>query len=321
MTNVSGKRKKTRTKRVDGVVRTDGARIAGINRGLLSEFIIFLLLQGFDLFSNTWVLNQAVGVLTKVKKYENDSIVSTLNNTIPAFCSSVHLPEKKVDEEVEHFSAIVYLYIAFLAVTVFIFTLHLLSWLYTLQLSFKSRRGFNSNTQTTLIRMKVYFLIAASILEDIPLSAISAELFSLQQGQQGLVCWYCKVSGLCSDAKQLQRKINRSRVAMWLNFTAIGMTSLWKGISSFYRWTRIDYCQAFFLRACTSVFFGGLFSIAILTPPMTVLKYRYFVRPGIDSGLLMDIIDRVYVVGAIMWVIILAAVFCCPLLNFIRVSQ
>lgn len=314
-----GKKKKRRGRKLERIA-ANGSRVAGVNKGLLAEFIIFLLVQGFDLFSNTWVLNESVGVLSRVQEYENYPNVSAINNSVPSFCVSVQWSKEEIAKEVDLFSSVIYVYCFFLAITACIFTLHLLAWLYTLQLSFRSRR-FNANTQATLIKMKVYFLIAASILQDIPLSAISAELFSLQQGQQGLVCWYCKVSGLCQNEKQLASRLSRSTTALWLNFAAIGLTSLWKGISSFYRWSRVDTCEAFYLRACTAVFAGGLYSIVILTPAMTVLKYRYFVRPGISGGFLEDAINRVYIIGAIFWVLVLAVIFCCPLLNLIRVAQ
>lgn len=314
-----GKTKK-RKRRSPEVAAGNNSKFAGVNKGLVSEFIIFLLFQGFDLFSNSWVLNESLGVLNRVEDYENYPNVSAINNSVPDFCVSVQWSKEKITKQVDHLSSVIYLYCFFLALSACIFTLHLLAWLYTLQMSFRSRR-FNANTQATLIKMKVYFLIAASLLQDIPLSAISAELFSLQQGEQGLVCWYCKVSGLCQDEKQLASRLSRSTTAMWLNFAAIFLTSLWKGISSFYRWSRIDVCEAFYLRACTAVFAGGLFSIVILTPAMTVLKYRYFVKPGISGGFLEDAIDRVYVIGAIFWVLVLAVIVCCPLLNFIRVTQ
>ena len=317
----SGKEKGKRRRRRSSVPQTvNGSKIAGFNKGLLAEFVIFLLLQGFDFFSNTWVLNDSLMVLNRIEKYETYPNVSSINNSVPDFCVGVQWSDEKIRKEIDHFVSIVYLYSFFLAVTAFIFTLNLLTWLYTLQLSFRSRR-FNANTQATLIKMKVYFLAAASILEDIPLSAISAELFALQQGEQGLICWSCKVSGLCEDIKHLQSRLNRSTLALWLNLAAIGLTSLWKGISSFYRWSRVGECEAFYIRACTAVFAGGLYSIVILTPAMTVLRYRYFVRPGISESLLEDIIDRVYVIGAIFWVMVLAVIFCCPLLNFIRVTQ
>ena len=313
-------KKRRRSSTVQHMAGKNGAKIAGFNKGLLSEFIIFLLLQGFDLISNIWVLSESVGVQSRAKTYEVYTNVTSLNYSVPDFCVDVQWSKEKMTQEIDHFSSVIYVYSFFLAVSVCIFTLHLLAWLYTLQRSLRSRR-FNADTQETLIRMKVYFLIAASLLQDIPLSAISAELFSVQQGGQGLVCWSCKVSGSCKDVKQLEARLNRSTVAMWLNLAAIGLTSLWKGISSFYRWSRVDYCEAFYFRACTAVFAGGLFFIVILTPAMTVLQYRYFIKPDVSGGLLKDIIDRVYIIGAIFWVLVLAVIFCCPLLNLIRVTQ
>lgn len=314
-----GKGKKRR-RRGPEPVAVNSSRFAGVNKGLLAEFIIFLLLQGFDLFSNSWVLNESLEILSRVEEYENYPNVSAINNSVPSLCVRVQWSKEEITKQVDHFSSVIYVYCFFLALSSCIFTLHLLAWLYTLQLSLRSRR-FNANTQEALIKMKVYFLIAASILQDIPLSAISAELFSLQQGQEGLVCWYCKVSGLCKEQEQLASRLSRSTTAVWLNFAAIGLTSLWKGISSFYRWSRVDACEAFYFRACTAVFAGFLYSIVILTPAMTVLRYRYFVRPGVTGGLLKDAIDRVYVIGAIFWVLVLLVIFCCPLLNLIRVAQ
>ena len=313
-------KKKPRSRRSNPAqgISAKGLRVAGVNRGLLSEFIIFMLLQGFNLFSNSWVLNESLSVLNKVEKYEKYPNVSTINNTVPDLCANVQWAREKISNEINHFSSVIYVYCFFLAVSACIFTLHLLAWLYTLQLSFRSRR-FNANTQETLVKMKVYFLIAASLLQDIPMSTISAELYSLQQGQQGLVCWFCKVSGLCPELKQLESRLSRGTTALWLNFTAIALTSLWKGISSFYRWSRIDTCEAFYLRACTAVFAGFLYCVVILTPAMTVLRYRYFI--GIDGGLLEDVIDRVYIIGAIFWVLVVAVIVCCPLLNLIRVTQ
>ena len=313
-------KKRRRSSTVQHMAGKNGAKIAGFNKGLLSEFIIFLLLQGFDLISNIWVLSESVGVQSRAKTYEVYTNVTSLNYSVPDFCVDVQWSKEKMTQEIDHFSSVIYVYSFFLAVSVCIFTLHLLAWLYTLQRSLRSRR-FNADTQETLIRMKVYFLIAASLLQDIPLSAISAELFSVQQGGQGLVCWSCKVSGSCQDVKQLEARLKRSTVAMWLNLAAIGLTSLWKGISSFYRWSRVDYCEAFYFRACTAVFAGGLFFIVILTPAMTVLQYHYFIKPDVSGGLLKDIIDRVYIIGAIFWVLVLAVIFCCPLLNLIRVTQ
>ena len=82
-------------------------------------------------------------------------------------------------------------------------------------------------------------LVGASFLEDIPLSTITAELFAIQQGGRGITCWLCKVTGNCTNSKMLERFLDASQQVLVLNVTAIAVTSSWKGVSSFYRWSRI----------------------------------------------------------------------------------
>ena len=287
-----------------------------MNRGLLAEFVIFLVLQGFDLFSNTWVLKESYQMVNRIESLANNSSISRANSTV-GFCAE--LQEDRAAKEVTHFQTVVGLYCFFIALAALIFTLHLLAWIHTLQLSFRSRL-ITQSTRDTLLKMKLYFLVAASLLQDIPLSAIAAELFTLQQGKQGLACWYCKMSGLCPEMKDYNNLKERSSNAILLNISAIGLTSLWKGISSFYRWSKIPNFNFFHLRACTSVFSGTLFAIVILTPAMTVLKYRYFVKDGISASFLSDAIDRVYVIGIMAWVFCAAVLCCCPLLRVIRLT-
>lgn len=64
-----GKKRRRRSSAVQPVAGKNRAKIAGVNKGLLAEFIIFLLLQGFDLFSNTWVFSDSIGVLNRAEKY------------------------------------------------------------------------------------------------------------------------------------------------------------------------------------------------------------------------------------------------------------
>jgi hypothetical protein len=193
-----------------------------------------------------------------------------------------------------------------------------MSWLYTLYLSME-KRELGEKGRETLVKMKLIFLAAASFLEDIPLSSLTAELFAIQQGTRGMTCWLCKVSNSCPDSKALLNILNSSQQALIVNVCAISVTSFWKGISSFYRWSRIPNCEAFLIRACTSLFAGGLFVIVILTPAMTVLSYRYYALPGVSGGLVKDLIDKVYVIGVIFWVMVLSVLCCCPLLFIIRV--
>ena len=290
-----------------------------LNKGLLAEFMIFLISQGFDFFTNCWVLAQVYRVLDKARFYKTYPNVTALNFTSPGICrGNEGWKQEEIDLKVKHFNDVVIVYFLFVALTSLFITLHLMSWLYTLYLSME-KRELGKKGRETLVNMKLIFLVAASLLEDIPLSSLTAELFAIQQGTRGITCWLCRVSNSCPDSKTLLSLLDSSQQVLILNVCAISVTSLWKGISSFYRWSRIPNCEAFLIRACTSLFVGIMFVIVILTPAMTVLSYQYYSLPGIRGGLVKDLIDRVYTIGVLFWIAVLAVVCCCPLLFMIRV--
>ena len=297
---------------------------ATMNRGLMAEFVIFLLFQGFDMFSNIWVLAESATVLKRIRKYEHLAAnVSASNATVEgSYCVTDELQwsEDGLTKEIDHFEAVFTVYCVFIAMASCIFTLHLLAWLYTLQLSLRSRE-ITPETRAALVNMKLAFLLAASLLQDIPLSTLTAELFTVQEGSAGLICRYCALSALCSDPKQFAKLSETASTPILLNVSAIGLTSLWKGISTFYRWSKIPNFSCFHIRACSSVFAGFLFVIVILTPAMAVLKYRYFALPGISPSLLSDAIDRVFFIGVISWTFCASVVCCCPLLHVIRMTS
>lgn len=291
-----------------------------LNKGLLVEFIIFIVSQGFNFFTNCWVLVQIFSVNNKIRYYRKLKNVESLNFTTPGICSAIDWDMDKINEQTTHFESIMIVYCLFMAITSLLILLHTLSWLYTLWLSME-KKEIGEKGRTMLIRMKLIFLVGMSFLEDIPLSTLTAEIFAVQQGAQGITCWLCKVSNRCVDEKALQTFFDQSQQVLILNVVAISTTSLWKGISSFYRWSRIPNFEMFFIRACTSLFVGFLFIIVILTPAMTVLTYRYYALPSVPDNLIKDLIDRVYIIGVIFWVMVLSVVFCCPLLNLIRVGN
>ena len=103
-------KKRRRSSTVQLMAGKNGAKIAGFNKGLLSEFIIFLLLQGFDLISNIWVLSESVGVQSRAKTYEVYTNVTSLNYSVPDFCVNVQWSKEKMTQEIDHFSSVIYVY-------------------------------------------------------------------------------------------------------------------------------------------------------------------------------------------------------------------
>lgn len=318
--NVGRRMRKAIGNQARAMVSTKPTWWVNLNKGLLVEFIIFLVFGGFNFFTNCWVLIPSLAVLSKMRANQQLQNVTKLNYSAPGMCKDIKPWDKaKIDEQVTHFEAVTIVYSFFMVLTSLLLLAQTLSWLYTMYLSME-KKEIGEKGRSVLIKMKLGFLVGASLLQDIPLSTITAEIFSVQQGKQGIICWMCKVDGGCDNEKILQGFLDETQSVVVLNFVAISLTSLWKGISSFYRWSRIPNFEMFFIRACTSLFVGFLFIIVILTPAMLVLSYRYYV-PNETGGLIKDLIDRVSIIGIIFWVMVLSVICCCPLLHMIRVGN
>ena len=295
-------------------------KLKNLNKGIFVEFLLFVLLQGFDLFTNVWVANEAQVMMKNLERFEHVANATRNNYSVPELCSGHVWTDEKARKEISDYRNVLSSFFFFTALAAMVYTLNFVLWLFIIRSLIRSA-NFLNDSMTNLVRGKVFFLIAATVLEDIPLSTLAAVVFSFQQGKKGLVCWFCKSSGICSSTKILEAMLSRSHKALFINIAAISLTTLWKGVSSFFRWSKIKDFDFFFIRACTSVFAGGLYLCVVLTPAMTVLKYDYYSRAGVNPDLLKDIIDRLYVIGVIFWVVFVFIACCCPLLKLIRLTQ
>lgn len=295
-------------------------KMKNLNKGVFIEFLLFVMLQGFDLFTNAWVANEAEEIMANLEKFENIKNATQNNHTVPLLCSGYIWTHEKAQADINSYKNLILAFFFFMALAAMVYTSNFILWIFILHRSISNAK-FLKDSMANLVRGKIFFLIAATIFEDIPLSTLAAMVFSFQQGRTGLVCWFCKSSGVCTSQKILNEMLSRSYKALLINIAAISLTTLWKGVSSFFRWSRIKDFDFFFIRACTSVFVGGLYLCVVLTPAMTVLKYDYYERPGVQADLFKDIIDRLYIIGIIFWVVFVFITCCCPLLKLIRLAQ
>lgn len=301
----------------------------GFNYGLLVEFIIFLILQGFDVYCNYGVYLESSNSLAS---YEDLSTSLYGSNTTKArgglnltrsplgFCSSSTFNQKKTIELFEQFGQTLDIYFGFTVLATIIFCLHFLLWVATLIFSLMEADFLQENWDI-LVKGKIGFTLAANFVQDIPCSTIAIELYLLRRGTNGLICWRCSLDPLCTTEDYLETLLGPSSNALFLLIVAICLTTLWKAISSFFRWSRAEQCDVFIIRATTSLFAGFLYACIIMTPAMTILKYRYFTLPGVTPGFISDLIDKLFIIGALFWSVGILTVCCCPLLRLIRLAQ
>lgn len=311
------------------VQKNQNAVPGGFNMGIVVEFIIFLLLQGFDIYCNYGVYFESSKSSATYEEFA--SLLVSNNATEKAagrnltvlpleFCSSSTFDTKKTNELLDQYGTTLEIYLTFTIVATIIFCLHFLLWVSTIAFSLTTADFLQENWDI-LVKGKIVFTLAANFLQDIPCSTIAIELYLLRRGTGGLICWQCSVDPECKTVDYLETLLAPSSQALTLLILAICLTTLWKAISSFFRWSRADECDVFIIRATTSLFAGFLYACIIMTPAMTILKYRYFTLPGVTPGFLADLVDKLFIIGALFWSIGILTVCCCPLLRLIRLAQ
>lgn len=288
------------------------------------EFVIFLILQGFDLYCNYAVF---LGAQEDGKTYSDvakidPSILQQKNYTKKptSYCTREEFDKKAITETREKFNMILEVYFVFVVVSTIIFSLHFILWVTTIVFSFL-QPDFLQEHWDILVKGKIGFTLAANFVQDIPCSMLAMELYLLRRGSRGLICWQCAMDIDCVNTAHVEELMAPSTSSLSLLLFAITISTLWKAISSFFRWSRVDECNVFIIRSTTSLFAGFLYACIILTPMFAILKYEFFILPGVEPGLIGSIVDKVFIVGVLFWAIGILGVCCCPLLRLIRLAD
>lgn len=296
----------------------------GFNKGVFAEFIIFVFLQGFNLYAVFSVLGDATSDAARYDK------LATLDPGIPqrknytskptSYCSQEPFDPQKLADTRKAYTAMIEAYSAFVVIASLIFSFHFLLWVFTIVFSYLIP-DFLQEHWTLLVRGKVAFTLAANFLQDIPCSVIATQLFLLRRGASGLICWDCAMDLNCLHTARVEELMSPSNSKITVLAMGIILATMWKAVSSFFRWSRLDECELFLIRAATSLFAGFLYTCFIITPMFAIMKYQYYILPGIQPGLLASIIDKVFIVGVLFWAVGILGVCCCPLLKLIRLAS
>lgn len=296
----------------------------GFNKGVFAEFVIFIFLQGFNLYAVWALLSDAV------KDGERYEQIAKLDPTLPSrknytskptsYCTQEPFDQKKITDTRISYNGMIEAYFAFVVISALIFSCHFVLWVVTIVFSYLIP-DFLQEHWTALVRGKLAFTLAANFVQDIPCSVIATQLYLLRRGASGLICWECAMDIHCLHTARVEELMSPSTSRITVLVMGIILATMWKSISFFFRWSRLDECELFLIRAATSLFAGFLYTCIIMTPMFTIMKYQYFVLPGVQPGLLASIIDKVFIVGVLFWAIGILGICCCPLLKLIRLAS
>lgn len=294
-----------------------------LRKGLLYEMLFFMLLQGMDVGSafNIWIEGRkAYDEYGKIINFKNTTNTSNpYTSKAVSYCTTTEWDIEKLRELYDLFNSVLMIYLVFLALAGLIFFLHFCMWLIAIILSL-TKIDFMTEHMPQLVKGKAIFAVTESFFQDIPITCIAIELYLLRRGRDGLICYMCTHIPTCTKADHLNELLSDSSSKLSFLLFAVALTTTWKGLTFMFRFTRTDVLDIFIIRALVSLFAAGIYNIVILTPAMVLLKYRYYTLPGVQKGFFSDIIDRVMIIGALMWVIVLMGGCCCPLMSMIKLD-
>ena len=287
---------------------------------LIRELISFIFLYGFDLGMDISVLyeaQQSYNAFRILRDNSNDASVNSNGSKQIPFCSSGPWNKDDYQREIKSFGEALVAMTFFTALACFLILSYLVgSILITYRTVTSSKSEVNQSDQ--YITAKFVFGFVCSVLQDIPLTCLAADLYVRRSGPQGLACWACYHDETCADRHILHKRLEHTRTLVAVSLTAAAVVSLYKGVTTFYRWSRVDNCRCYEIRACVSIFVGVCFAIVVITPCLGVLKFSFFTLPSESGSVFSGITDKLFLIGVMIWGVFIVLAFCCPLLRCIQ---
>lgn len=296
------------------------------NKGLTREFVFFLIIYGFDFGMDTGVFFDAVqshGVYEKFLKLKIKDGGYIPNNTRSImFCSTGPWPKKDFTKKIDHFEGIMYTYAFFICVGGLIITGFLFSYVWMIYQTTVTP-DFIIEKRELYVDIKFWFGFMASMIYDIPASVLGVELYSERSGAAGLMCWQCGQDPSCNDKEILQDRHEKLLLLVVFNMVSFVIVSLYKGVTTFYRWSKIDNmpnlrCSE--MRACAALFAGSNYAIIMMTPALGLLKFKFFTLSSNTGSIFSGVTESLFLIGGLGWAVFSVIAFCCPLLRYITMK-
>lgn len=248
------------------------------NKGLTREFVCFLIIYGLNFGMDVGVFFDAIQSHTRYEKFfKSDSYAVNQTRSILK-CSTGPWIRRDVEKRIDHFEAIMYTYSFFICVGALLISGFLFAYIWMLYQTTVAPE-FIIEKRELYVDIKFWFGFLCSMLYNIPASCLCVELYSERSGEAGLTCFECSQDPNCNDKEILLKRQEKLLILVIFNMVAFVIVSLYKGVTTFYRWSKVDNmpnlrCSE--IRACAALFAGSNYAIIMLTPALGLLKFKFF---------------------------------------------
>lgn len=289
-----------------------------LKKGFLREFMIFLFLYllnlGFD-FSVVFEAREGYMAFEKLLSQPDYKKSNVTKNFLG--CSRGPWDHEDYTNEVSDFGIELNVCWFFIAVACLLFISF--TSVYIIMI-FKSKLDpdFLKEQRHKYARIKLYLGFACSMLQDIPITCLAVDLYVTRSGSKGLLCWQCGQDNRCTTKDVLQERIKRMTALVSVSLLITAITNAYKGVTTFYRWSRVQEAKCFELRTCVSLFVGCIYALIIITPSLALIKYKFFSLASQSDHVFAGTVDSLFMIGIISWAVFVVVAFCCPIVQSIR---
>jgi len=291
-------------------------------KGLLREFLLILFLYALDLGTEFACYTEIYQSKSQYEKWLLPDHTYVYNNTKEfGICTKDTFWDKEAyEDKLGLYEGLLDAYLFFLVISAVIFLCYSLAYLWFVLRSWH-RAAFIEENRDHIVQVKFAFGFLLSFSLDIPGSCMAVVLYSMRQGITGLHCWDCSQDPQCFKPQELVHREYISRVVIVVMFFGLLIVSLWKGITTFYRWSKTDKVDCWQLRGCVALFVGTYYVAIILTPALGIFKYEFFRLPSQSGNVFADFTDSLFMVGLLGWLIFMVVGCCFPIIRCIRIGS
>lgn len=291
-------------------------------KGLVREYILIIVLYCIDLGTEFACYSEIQNSRSRYESHLSKSAVYLFNRTTKfGVCQSGEWDREEFQLKVDVYGRVVAAYLFFLVISGFIFICYCAAYFWFVLRAWH-RATYVEDNRDQIVRVKFAFGFLLSFVLDIPGSCIAVVLYSMRYGERGLHCWDCAQDPTgCFKKQELEHRIYMSQVVIVVMLFGLVAVSLWKGITTFYRWSKTDKVDCWQIRGCVALFVGTYYVVIILTPALGVFKYKFFMLPSQKENVFANITDSLFMIGMLGWVIFLVVGCCFPILRCIRIGS
>ncbi|XP_066931408.1 uncharacterized protein [Clytia hemisphaerica] len=130
-------------------------------------------------------------------------------------------------------------------------------------------------------------------------------LYAVKRGSAGLGCWQCFKTPTCRSQEDIDGILLGSSISMNINFILVVGIVFYKGFVTYFRATDPEKCECHCVapRCVTGCFISLVVTSVVMMPPFLVMKTKYFDLKEINPGFFADIMDKMMLVGIIIWAV------------------